>query len=429
MNQRLEKGQNTLPDQITSSPVSAPASSGNNQTNSGSQSQTSSKIVFDHEVGAGPNLLADNHAETSAPATERPVEQGSVNGAEPKTETKPAEVKPEADAVAGVLDYYTQLAGIKPEADAGTKQETETVQPTDAFKAIEANIEKVSSALKQAGFDDKAVEQIINANKLVGRQGTELGELRKRVTESMQVIDPVIERDAQGNATGFNGLRMLEMATKQFGPAEIQRQLATLDLKLVPLDYQAKPVDASSAREEIVRSIGKKYGIEGDDLSAKEIRELIEANPDAKDELTEELASAKIRASQQAQATAYQNEQQKMQERQLLQAKYDELKSKTPHLAELEPVMQDIYHKVFANGEPSKTDLMEVLHLAAEGKTVGMRINKIIESVKPQIEKALLKRLGIPESEVYVQPSKPVQQVVAPLTFTEDFKEVGPALV
>ena len=406
--------------------------SGNSQPASGSPSQATSKIVFDHEQGDGPNLLAD-HAETSAPVADRPVQTGERTGTESQPATTPATA--EVDPTAGVLSYFDEVSGVKP-IEPGTKPETEPAPSADAFKAIEANAEKVSAALKQAGLDDKAVEQIINANKLVGRQSTELGELRKakeQFTASMQVLDPVIERDQNGAPTGFNGVKLLEMATERFGPAEVQKQLASLNLKLVPADYQAGPQSTTSIRESIVREVAKAHGIEGADLDARELRELINSHDESETinaEIDDKFVTSKIQNSQKAQTEAYQSEQQKQQERQTVEAKYNELKAKSPIFSELEPVMQEIYGQYFANGLPSKTDQLSLLHLASIGKTAGAQFKKLMALATPQIEKALLKRLGIPESEVFTGVTQAAPAPVSNKFSPEDsFKELGPALV
>ena len=52
-------------------------------------------------------------------------------------------------------------------------------------------------------------------------------------------LEGMIEFDeASGQPKGFNGLRLLEFATKQFGPEEVQKQLETVNLKIVPLNWQ-----------------------------------------------------------------------------------------------------------------------------------------------------------------------------------------------
>jgi len=417
---------------VSNSPqVSAPVGGGQGSGQSGSQQ--SSRIEFDHEMGTGPNLLADNPTQTPAPVTERPDHPGSAEATESQTQTA-AKV---ADPVVDLQSYYDKLSG-KTVEDPSKKTEIEPALSADAFKVLEANAEKVSSALKQAGIDDKAVEQIINANKLVGRQSSELGELRK-VKEvfdtTVKTLDTIAERDPQSGAlTGnFNGMEIIRRATEKHGAAVVNQQLEqSTGLMLVNAsDYRKMVSGNQGSHDDIVREVAKKHGIDVENLEASDIKELMSGNVDAMIELTDRISDNKISERDRANVTARQTQAQKQQEAEVVTAKFNELKASVPHFAELEPVMQDLYRQYFANGSLDKISQLELLHLAAEGKSLGNRLPKIMEMSKAQIEKALLKRLGIPESEVFHNPNpqQPVQQPSKRFEFMDEFNEVGPALV
>jgi hypothetical protein len=430
-----------MPENIQGSSATPPATSSATPASSGSPAP-SAPIKFDYEQGAGPDLLADSPAESQVPSDQRPAQAGErVEGeGKPSSET-PATPAGAADPLDAVLSYYTK--GQKPAAEQTdtTKPETEVAPTADAFKAIEEKAEVVKAKLIEAGLDEKAAEQIINANKLVGRQSTELGEMRKtkaQFTEALQALQPVLESDEKGQIKGFHGVKLLEMATQKFGAEEVQKQLEAVGLRLVNVEEwnQARTgagKDAgAAAREGIIRDVAKEYGIEGEDLSLAEIRSLIDADPNAKDALTERIAEAKMQQGRQAELTAKQKQEAESKETEAAQGVYQELQKNVPHFAELLPAMEALYAEHFHGGkQPNKANLLRLLASAAEGQTVGQRLPKILSLHKTQVEKALLKRLGIPESEVNLNPTATPSNVPQPKAddFTESFREVGPAMV
>jgi len=130
--------------------------------------------------------------------------------------------------------------------------------------------------------------------------------------------------------------------------------------------------------------------------------------------------------------TAKQKQEAEAKETEAAQGVYQELQKSVPHFGELLPAMEALYAEHFHGGkQPNKANLLRLLAQAAEGQTVGQRLPKILSLHKTQVERALLKRLGIPESEVIEQPTRsnaPAKPANAS-DFTEQFSEVGPAMV
>jgi len=403
----------------------------------GSPSPSPTDVV---DVGdQGPDFLSDRPADTQVPSGERPASpSGERSGdADKPTTEKPATAdKPVPDPMEAVLNFYKPQAEQKPE----TKPETEIALSQDAFKAIETlGADKVKAALMQGGLDEKAADQVINLNKLAGRQTTELGELRKSketFRSAVQALSPVLEHDDKGNITGFKGLPLLEMATKKFGAQEVQNQLAQVGLRLVPVDEYTQLTTGgkagnTQARETVIREVAKEFKIEGEDLSVKELRELIDADQDAKDTLTERLADLRVQASQADRAEKDRTREMTIAEEKELSAVYDQLKQSIPHFAEIEPVMTQMYAEVFSKGLPPRPMLLQFLARAADGATMKDRLPKILEWHKGKIEKDLLHRLGIPASEVLGTAARPVSTTssLPGHEFSEDFSEVGPKLI
>jgi len=419
-------------------PVAAPTpASGTGQPASGSPSPSPSKFDFDNEPGPGPNLLADELANSTVPATERPASTGERSGTDLPA-TTPAKAE-EADPVKGVLDYYTKLeAGKLGEAEqTGTEQQPETAQTVDAFKAIDANREKIISALRQSGLDDTAVEQFNNYHKMVGQHSAELGQLRKEresVIQNASVLREVVDVDEQGKPVGFNGLKLLKMATDKFGKDEVLKQLATIGLKIVPVNFQPASTDDADATAEnqVVGEIAKQYGIETENLSPEEVRNMIDADPKARAAFTRRLARLEAERVQQGDRQTAEVAAKREADVQAVRETLDQLAATVPHFATLEPVMTKLYQQYFKAGQPSNSDLTKVLHLAAEGQTLGSRLPKLFEAVRQAERKAVLKRLGIPESEYNTEPTKVVVAPKKPVSVfpegEEDY-EHGPNLL
>lgn len=357
-----------------------------------------------------------------------PVNPGQPGGpANVEGETGKAAVL-QKDATDTALDYY--LNDGKPPAD-GEKPVDDVVLDPNAAKpqttgavvpitqVLKEKGAEIAAALKAVGLTDGQIAELQNAPTLAGRHGAEIGQLKKDNQQFQQMateLAPVLEFDPVSKAPkGFNGIRLLELATQKFGPDEIQKQLATIGVKLVSVDAQIAPAAANAemtkARAQVMTKVATDFGINIEGLTPQEIRAELRANVDADDAFTSSIArleaqnalqqdtQTRMTAQQREQAEARIREAQEKDAGQML-AKLDEFKATIPHFAELEPVMIADHQKYFANGAPNITQTCELLRDAAEGKTIKTRLPKLLALYKQKVRSEFAAELGIPPAEL-----------------------------
>lgn len=323
----------------------------------------------------------------------------------------------------------------QPEDTATTQLEVQSPAP-DAFKKLAALApEQFAQAMAAVGITDaNEAKQIQNAIQLVGRQGEELGSLRKEsqtFKTARTDLQPVLEIDpATGEYKGFKGIPLLKMATDKFGVQEVQNQLATEDLQLVrKSEYEkllkgisptADPTDA------IAIEVAKSHQLYADGMDANEILTVINANPRATFDMNRRITKAELDASQAGQRTAQQKQQADQQRSEATSRAVAELAKRVPDFDKVEPVMTKLYD-VYKQAQESPQALVRLLHLAAEGMLAGTRFKPLLESRTKSIEAAVYKRLGITPEQVTQSASQPGAPRVS--RFSEDVGEVGADLI
>ena len=401
---------------------------------------------------AGNARIEDDQFDPTGGETSRPQQHPSPSNADAKPVTPSSDPAPSGQSKDDV-----KLNGDQPPVDEPVDpllayyqaQAPQEAKPTDApvvspepgsASAITQAIstigpDKVKANLVSMGFTEAQAGELINAPVLAGRHGAEIGQLRKEnqsMVKGFEVIKPVIEFDeASGQPKGFNGLRLLEFATKQFGPEEVQKQLETVNLKIVPLNWQpdANPqAGATKARAELAAQVAKEFGIDTANLTPEEIRSEIEANVNAKDAYIERLADIKYQTQRQAEVRSQQTEAQRRAEAEQLTGMIGQYEKTIPHFKDLEPVMTEIFTTMFAKGAPTKAQLVPLLRDAAEGRTIGRRLPALITAAEKRGFSRALKKLGIPESEVIdATPSRQTGQIASVKRNPLDFDPTGGA--
>lgn len=409
-------------------PATSPASTGNS---TGPRGVDRVEGPLKADLGDEFDVALPNPDAASTPGSTKvtgqpgPALPGQPSAPAPTPDAQPGAQAP-VDEVQAALDYYAKLSPAdQADADAaavaaGTKGKTETsTGPVPITTVLAEKQQAIAAALKGAGLNDQQIAELTNAPTLAGRHGAEIGQLRKdnqQFVQMAQMLQPVLEFDpATKVPKGFNGVRLLELATQQFGPEEVQRQLADVRLKIVPLDWQqAQPSangDFAKVRQATLMTVAKEFGIETEGLTPEEVRAGIEANWEAKDAFADRLSDYRAKANLQADVRVRQTEAQRQaqdratreaqeQEAGQVLAEIQKLTKEVPHFQELEPVMADLYVKHFKAGPPSKVAITDLLRYAAEGLTIGKRLPKLLASYKTQVERAFAKRIGLPESEV-----------------------------
>lgn len=364
---------------------------------------------FDEGLNQNPQAPV-SPVENKVPVNTNPEQTGQLE----KTVdvTAPATSAPVEDEVQKALDYYEQLSGGKQPDETGVvkAEEVQPANPTAITQAISTiGQDKTKAALLQLGYSEAQAGELLNAPILAGRHGAEIGQLRKEnqtFSKGFEMLKPVLQIDpATGDATGFDGLALLEMATKQYGADEVQRQLSAKGVKLVPLDWQPSEnpkAAGNKARVDIAAQVAKEFGINTEGLTPEEVRAEIDANLDAKDTFVERLAEVKYQNQRQAEVQVQKTQVNQTAEREQVRNTIQAMEREIPHFKELEPVMTSIYQQYFGGANVSKAEIVPLLRAAAEGLTVGKRLPALIASVKKQAEKALLIKLGIPDSEINI---------------------------
>jgi hypothetical protein len=398
-----------------------PPSSATTQTDAGSSRPDN---VIDFTTGPGPDLLADDAQTVQVtPKQDSPAPTGELpKGDATKEDKKDEQPKADADPVSDTLKYYENLNIEKPVE--GVKPET--TEAPDAFKTIDANREKIVAALKTAGLDDKGIEQFNNYHKLIGQQSAERHQLKQQREQYETTLKPVLEFDEAGGVKGFNGLKILEMATEKYGKEGVQEQLAAAGLKLVPANFrEAAPEEVDSTVEfEAIKDVAKQFKIDSTDLNEDELRTLVSDNPKAQAALTRKLARLEYenatRSQQETAKTQAEQQAEVAQVKQLL----DNYATSMPkdHWDVVKPAMSQLWAKYYAKGTPNVVQVTEILRLAGEALSFPKRMPKLIEQVRAQERQNLFQRLGIKENDLRLM-DKPKQQVSTVVTAPKEFED------
>lgn len=371
------------------------------------------------QATASPSRTPQSTADTSAPAEQRPSEDGERN--EVEREAAPVAEGPQDDA-SKLLDYYAKLAApASTEATATTEAESSDAPKSESAPAEEAVPAQAAAFQKLAaipaeqiaealGLSVEDARQIVNLNSLAGRQGAELGKLRnaqKQLEATRQQAAQFVQVNDQGEVTGVNALSILEAATAALGPEGVQADLAKNNLVLLnKAEYdqlrqapQASQSGLDQTEAGVINEVAQAFGIEGDDITLEEKIGLIEANPVAKLRLQRRLASLEAQASEQKAQAQAKTQAQQAAELNELQAMVADLEKSIPHLKELAPVME-AHHKANPVEKLTKSGRARELAMIAEAKTLHLRLPKLIDAAKKQGFADALKKLGIPASEV-----------------------------
>jgi hypothetical protein len=360
---------------------------------------------------------ADARTEADASATGR---QRVATGE--KTDER-AVVDPDRAAWEAIVGKDEQPLALPTDKQAAEQKPENTAGQSDAFKKLAAiDQAKIVAAMAELGLDETDALQIINTTKKLGEQGRELGELRqaatgaKRITEKLK--DVVMLDPKTGDMTGFDGLKLLAVATQELGRDGVLKALHSEGLTIIPLAeltalQQQGPTNGGGLREKLLRDTAKKHlgDLQGlvadgvtldaaaiDAMSAADLRRLIASDAVVNDDFLEGVDKARTLEAQ--------AEGQRQRSQQQEQAKIaGEIKTrleaieKSPGGEQLMAFIGERTQRLYnQDGSLNRNELTDVLADAAKFQhlTKGGLVKKQVAYLVAEGIKAEKRRLGIP---------------------------------
>ncbi|MBI5683581.1 MAG: hypothetical protein HZC54_00740 [Verrucomicrobia bacterium] len=330
------------------------------------------------------------------PPAQGPASAGQPSGAgaaQPPATGGPASVEIEPGLVVELpADIAGSLAGLGEEAPAAGGAAAAAAGAAAGGDGAAAPVDDAARAanvlkkLKPTGsetpeqIEANAVRELVQSEKFKGQQAEKLGAVRQIAEALTKTYLPLFELDGDGKPVRLS----LKNVQAAIGKEEVERQLAELGVKLVPV-HAAEGGDGATVLRAIKEQVADTL-IPGKELNAAQklqtLKTQMETDPDLREKFEEAVSEARFNRQLEAAAKLQAEKQERERQQQRIAQETDralEQFEKLPHKDGLRPVMASWAKRL--DGQPLVGALrIEVLRKVAEAETLKPRVQQTYRS-------------------------------------------------